>query len=402
MLKQQSYFLPITLLLICQWIMIMKDWKFEDLHNIIDNKLCYPNSLQEFITGCLNNSTSTGLVREWTYTDIIKMKQDIARGMKLKKQHEVSCLASVVEEICKECNCTSLLDIGSGLGYLGDILMKQCGMKVVGVERVTERVQSAFVRRDVPSVTIDINESQKCVDEINEICTSLGSNVCITGLHCCGDLSPTILHMFYKLIDTVSLLILIPCCYHKRASFNPISETINDILRNEGIQFLSIYGFRLASENSFENWLSQSPSDHQQHCNHVCYRSIAEIIINKYVFLSSASSPLCNRLRKARYDNFDNFSEDFIRMIKELIPDFKDHATIEGALSEAYLRFSPFFSLIEPFTGLQMCIRRSIELLILIDYSLYLKERGLNCQLFNIFDEKISPHNIAIIVKRHN
>lgn len=52
--------------------------------------------------------------------------------------------------------------------------MKQCGMKVVGVERVTERVESAFARRDVPSVMLDINESQKCVDEINEICTSLG------------------------------------------------------------------------------------------------------------------------------------------------------------------------------------------------------------------------------------
>ena len=47
-------------------------------------------------------------------------------------------------------------------------------MKVIGIERVTERVQSALVRRDVPSVMIDINDSQQCIDEINKICTSLG------------------------------------------------------------------------------------------------------------------------------------------------------------------------------------------------------------------------------------
>ena len=40
----------------------------------------------------MNNSTSNGLVSEWTFTDIIKVKQDIAKGMKSKKQHEVSII----------------------------------------------------------------------------------------------------------------------------------------------------------------------------------------------------------------------------------------------------------------------------------------------------------------------
>lgn len=40
--------------------------------------------------------------------------------------------------------------------------------------------------------------------------------VCMTGLHCCGDLTPTMLKYFTKL-DCVTLLAGVGCCYHRMA-----------------------------------------------------------------------------------------------------------------------------------------------------------------------------------------
>lgn len=38
--------------------------------------------------------------------------------------------------------------------------------------------------------------------------------ICLTGLHCCGDLSPAMLHYFTRL-DSIQSLCFVSCCYHR-------------------------------------------------------------------------------------------------------------------------------------------------------------------------------------------
>ena len=59
-------------------------------------------------------------------------------------------------------------------GYLGDTLTRSCGIDVLGIERESVRAESALIKRHVCTISIDINESEECVDSINKLCESLG------------------------------------------------------------------------------------------------------------------------------------------------------------------------------------------------------------------------------------
>ena len=63
---------------------------------------------------------------------------------------------------------------------------------------------------------------------INSLCglTLLGNDrVCLIGLHCCGDLTPTIMRWFSRSVTPPSLkaLVVVGCCYHKMADSEDMS-----------------------------------------------------------------------------------------------------------------------------------------------------------------------------------
>ena len=50
--------------------------------------------------------------------------------------------------------------------------------------------------------------------------------------------------------------------------------------------------------------------------------------------------------------------------------------------------------------GLQVCIQRVIETIIVYDEVIYLRENGLEAELVPVFDLHVSPRGVAIITKR--
>lgn len=65
-----------------------------------------------------------------------------------------------------------------------------------------------------------------------------------------------------------------------------------------------------------------------------------------------------------------------------------------------YEKHTKHIPLIEPFTGLQVCIQQVIETIILYDEVIYLRENGLEAELVPVFDLHVSPRGVAIITKR--
>ncbi|CAI8034380.1 hypothetical protein GBAR_LOCUS19364 [Geodia barretti] len=62
-----------------------------------------------------------------------------------------------------------------------------------------------------------------------------------------------------------------------------------------------------------------------------------------------------------------------------------------------YSRHHIFASLTEPFTALQVCMQGAMETLLLADRLTFLREHGLSPILLPLFDDLVSPRNIAIV-----
>jgi hypothetical protein len=108
-----------------------------------------------------------------------------------------------------------------------------------------------------------------------------------------------------------------------------------------------------------------------------------------------------NSIRKLRFGSFEEFKEDFIGLIESNVTGLED-GLIEDLLIKADAKFKHLYPLIEPFTGLQVCIQRVIETLVLMDYQLYLQEKDINVELITIFDEETSPRCVALIANKRN
>jgi len=120
------------------------------------------------------------------------------------------------------------------------------------------------------------------------------TDMCLIGLHACGDLSINASRIFCK-IKSIKLFILISCCYHKLSiSENiqipfqenqyfhnfPISDCLQEIITSHNFdtgQFLRIPFLRLACQESMEKWHDMTEEKHAEHSFHVLARAVLQL-----------------------------------------------------------------------------------------------------------------------------
>jgi hypothetical protein len=92
--------------------------------------------------------------------------------------------------------------------------------------------------------------------------------ICVVGLHCCGDLTPSILTLFTDhttplpplpsltahpppAIPSLTALVLIGCCYHKTGfgRWSPVSSVGTEVMRGRE-DVVSTYALRLAAQET--------------------------------------------------------------------------------------------------------------------------------------------------------
>lgn len=271
-------------------------------------------------------------------------KPDNLKRMNVKKQHEIQRLARVVEEVLKlkkygKDNMPTeryvLIDFGSGLGYLSELLYKlNENLLILGLEADTYRVEAAEkrIKSYMPTACnaiqyrqqyITENSKQFIVDCIQELLKlnyhhsltqEITTKMAIIGLHACADLTINSMKLFFQL-PHVQHLIIMPCCYHKlqlidddscacethhaaadlRFKNFPLSESLKKVLaanesesdkanytRKESTIHYATYlnrpFLRLACQQTLKRWSLCLP---QTHCTHGCemfLRAVAELL----------------------------------------------------------------------------------------------------------------------------
>ncbi|XP_060081198.1 probable methyltransferase-like protein 25 isoform X2 [Ylistrum balloti] len=532
----------------------------------------WPDSLKNFIRTALTLSLPRS--QRNGVTPVI-ISPDMCRGMTPKKQHEVSLMSAVVHDVARQANCDVILDIGSGLGYLGQILQKQFGYNIIGFEskqchtsgaerravtghqngihNVTFELEKGqenmdkfsklvyntcqlqnccsedtvsksevcrncdqvptdskecdsvdknkpvehkitvhddLVLRRPPLVTVEghrcvedvSTHRQKCKSDIqynhnetktgdmySEKCetwdsdldnlslshkkeflpecessqpdtkadamhqskdltlgcecrdgntpdshltlTKLDKPLTLTlpralmiGLHCCGDLTPTMME-YFRCLDFVRGLCCVSCCYH-RMKVKAENETLynfpmsaatskiyNKVKGDNPLWGINTFALRLAAQETRGRWGKQTAEDHDYHTKNVGYRGILELY-------TSSNTEKCDKMfrkiaRKSDYISFTAYVDAACSRLKYQAGE--DPGIDKTELFRLFEENKDKMKYIEPLTALQYLMQPVLEGLINTDRALYLQDHGISTEIVPIFNEVISPRNLALI-----
>ncbi|KAK2191903.1 hypothetical protein NP493_43g06009 [Ridgeia piscesae] len=380
------------------------------------------------------------------------------KGMNPKKIHEVSQMAAVVDKLCKECAVRHIVDIGSGLGYLGQVLSADYGYRVLGLEGVNTRTHSAEqqVRKkelsntDFRSVTFTLCDTDECFTEfhqmlhnelLDEECLKgdkslveeasqsqqeqnmtqkalepgitdksqgpQGMPLCMMGLHCCGDLTPTMLRLLTRTTD-IDCLVCVGCCYHNMTCTDsqeyksfPMSSKLRAVMKHAQEKHpewhLNTFALRLAAQETRARWQRQTSADHEYHVKNVAFRGIVEL------FCQTEDSVLTKtRRRVARRKDYDTFDTYLAAVFdRTTLSGNQDMALVLNKLQHLYSSHTPDMVFIEPFTALQVALQPVLESLVVLDRLQFLHEHDISATAVPIFDDEISPRNLALVGWKH-
>ncbi|KAG2393771.1 hypothetical protein C9374_007302 [Naegleria lovaniensis] len=245
---------------------------------------------------CFNDSDSSSVLH-CQYTSSECQNTELLRHMSPKKIHEIERLAEFISTFSQHTFSSKLdnddneqiptiLDIGSGKGYLSHVLFAKYGLNIIAVdhnEQLVQKIQEKTKKFDKStslrskqnkqqknqlkaiSSHLECNREQlsKMVNQMLETTRSIyqhddrnGGNNCIVGLHTCGDLTPILCDMYLN--DTVytkqnkSLihsLVNVGCCYHKLTETYHVQKDAGQVnIHSDSSQALThFHGFPLTS-----------------------------------------------------------------------------------------------------------------------------------------------------------
>ncbi|KAJ8955752.1 hypothetical protein NQ318_008626, partial [Aromia moschata] len=321
-------------------------------------------------------------------------------GLSKKKLHEVVFFAPLIDTICKRHNADTIIDIGSGLGYLSHLLNDYFKYPVLGIECDSEKVTTAYRNQ----IKYFPNSRDKIL-----------KNSCIVGLHACADLSITILDLFTKL-DFVNCLVIMPCCYH-RIEFEsvyggkeyfkhfPASQLFKDMWENsEAENFIRRPFLRLACQQSVQSFLKMTGEEHTAHARSCMHRAVLQKVVE------SANCNVTRLKRKSGKTRFLDADEDFQAYLDNLRNthqlnyqtssintfDTKDERFLK-MMHDTWIEQKDNCQLMEVLTAFQASLQGVCENLILLDRVEFLKEKGFKCYVQKVTDDSISPRCFALV-----
>ncbi|KAL1502219.1 hypothetical protein ABEB36_007393 [Hypothenemus hampei] len=347
-------------------------------------------------------------------------------GISLKKHHEISLLAPIINEICQETDCNLILDIGSGVGYLPHLLHETYNYQVLALEMSKQLIASALIKQkkfypnskdQVIFEEMFVNEdSIDAIDDLIKKHFGSGKKVCLTGLHACADLSVEIEKIFLKLQD-VQAMVIMPCCYHRMIrkddqSFNsfPVSHMVKTLFKNyKANGFIKEEFLRLACQQSYQCFLKMSKEEHLQHSIHSIRRALLE-------FVAKLENCSVRRIKRKSIRPESTTSTDIDKDFEEYLNNLtRTHRLLGNHVNHIKIDDEAFrFKMREKWTeqkndcwqveilmGLQAAIQPICETVILFDRVVFLKEKGVHCYKRKITDDEISPRCWAVIAKKN-
>ncbi|XP_061675599.1 protein RRNAD1 [Syngnathoides biaculeatus] len=389
------------------------------------------------------------------------------KHVKPKKQHEIRQLGTLVKQLCKRTGCYRVIDVGSGQGHLTRFLSFGLGLSVTAIEADPALVATAtkFDGQLLCALEKERKKKQKSSSEPPSSGTcprhvtgwvdpkaswevfiqQLGANqddgegaftpckkrpcspehtskeaglfeqgvrqdLVLTGLHACGDLSPTLLRHFVK-CPHIRAITSVACCYMKLTTKEqpslpgvleppdpprsdpecsvwdfgyPMSAYVRGLPGHQ----LS-YKAREAACHAMEDYLARLREESALLRTH-CYRAALE------VFITDGRPDLrragIQTVKKAHLLTFAEYARLGLARVG-LPPSLPlDPGRLEAMLAQRG-KVVVFFSL-------ALLLAPVVETLVLLDRIIYLRENGVHSHLIPLFDPNFSPRNFVLVAQK--
>lgn len=309
-----------------------------------------------------------------------RLNDNLGKKISLKKKHEISH----INQYLKQKIFSRVVDIGSGAGHLSSILIANGVKESLCIDSSDEyqRIGVKKLERYAPEILEKMTFKHLVYDKPSDI--ELHSDDLIIGLHSCGDLS-------VKLLETVieknkGSLLNYGCCYHKlsRKKLN-----LSHLAKTQGLD-LSVTALTMAAKG----YKSQTIEGYRQKVRVKNFRYSLHLIDS--ILMGEEFKTLGNALKS-------DYTGSFIEYVKKFSPSILEKNNEEKVM-ELYTSFdmqSKITSLLS--LGIIRCqLARVIELYLVLDRALYLKENGFDVELRETFDKNLSPRNISLYAQRRS
>jgi hypothetical protein len=310
---------------------------------------------------------------DFTQEDFFKMKE--------KKRHEVERIISFLKD--RKDENPEVLDIGGGIGHLARVLSKKMGKAATIVEadpnfiRIGNEVNKKLNVKNISYVN-DFFSKKESYHQCN--------STLMTGLHACGDLTSDLIE--YAAKNRLDNLLSLGCCYFKVKGKNYLF--LSKVGRSLELK-VPKYALTLASRSH----TGQDRSDFNKKKKVKYYRYALHLYLYHKLgirdFLEVGESKYSLYLNDFSYYARKKF--DYLNIQPEeddkQLNDFYSSSKTQKIIRKMFLA-----------NIIRWQFGRSLEKMIILDRALFLEESKYKVELGEIFDENISPRNIAIYAKK--
>ena len=385
-----------------EWIAEISKYSEKDLY-LLDGKQCYQHlpdgQFKNFVARCReleklpSVSFESSQYPSWAWN-----------GVKGKKQHEINRLIPIIKQEVTNFDCHQLIDIGGGVGHLARLLSFYEGIPVISVDLNNQLQTKGKARADKYPLPNNHAKLQYYCCEFNHQFYhnhlpkfSLDDQrFGMVGLHTCGNLANDFL---FNIENSKSHFgINLGCCYLK---LEPDHHTnLSQIARQNPLKNTK-YSLTLATRGHLK--LSRTEFDFKLKVKK--YRYLLHLLFLRNGikgFVSVGDSPPRDYAKSfADYAKI-KFEEAYKKkQIKTNI-----FQKLQVLTTNELNNFFTDKNQQDQFWNLFYCdlirwqVGRILEIDIILDRALYAIEKGMESEVFQVFDEDISPRNIGLLYKK--
>ncbi|XP_061190946.1 methyltransferase-like protein 25B [Saccostrea echinata] len=246
----------------------------------------------------------------------------------------------------------------------------------------------------------DTKINQECevlnseTEEFHREDTPTRQHFLLTGLHACGDLTPTMLRVFTSCPDIAGLA-SVGCCYMKMSTpqntkTDPVGYPMSNFVSSLPHSVLSYEAREMACHfaDSYIQRLKDNPPSLRLHC----YRAALQWIILhiKPDFVTGEQKLTIRKAEKLTFKQYVSLGLQRFGLNCEVPEEI-----LEGATE----RLKEWRQVVAFYT-LRLSLSPVVESLLLLDRQMYLYEQGISSLALPVFDPKISPRNFVLLAKK--
>jgi hypothetical protein len=307
-----------------------------------------------------------------------KLKGEITRKMTPKKIHEIE----QIQHLLQDEEVETLVDIGSGAGYLSSALLINNNLKSFCVDmndqfqqQGKKKLQNWFPelldRLTFVHAKVDANSKFDFIQNTQK--------TLLLGLHACGPLSTTLVRHFEK--GQYGTLLNFGCCYHKMQN----EYNLSAVAKSEPINF-SNHALTMAAK------CHSVFSPKEIHQRYLVKRFRYSLHFYAQDVLKTPFETLGNASAKDYQGSFSDYAKKYYPAVHD-IPAQELEEYFHLPSTQQKVHYAMVAGIIRSALG------RLIEIYINLDRALYLQEHGHQVVVAETFKRELSPRNIAILAK---